>query len=294
MLFRTLWKHSFDRMERKIKRRMEQKKFAVLFVALLLLASLLAGCGQTTASKDLTITEGKLTIGTEPAYPPMEFIDEQTGETVGFDIDLAKALGEKMGLEVVFVPVAWDSIFIGLDTQKYDAIMSSVSMTNERLPNFEFTTPYLANGQVIVVKPGDESVKTPADLEGKTVGVQFQTTSDIACQKHLASGVKFDLVQYDSVDLAFLAMRSGNVNTIVVDMAVAIDYVAKYPDLYEISSASLTNEPISICIKKGNTELKDEMQKALNAVVKDGTLSEISIKWLGDDYTKNIDTELRE
>lgn len=270
------------------------KKFAIVFVTLLLLVSLLAGCGGTTASKDLTITPGKLTIGTEPAYPPMEFIDEKTGETVGFDIDLAKALGEKMGLEVVFVPVAWDGIFIGLDAKKYDAIMSSVSITNERLPNFEFTTPYLANGQVIVVKPGDESVKTPADLAGKKVGVQFQTTSDTACQKHLASGVKFDLIQYDSVDLAFLAMRSGNVNTIVVDMAVAIDYVAKYPDLYEISSASLTNEPISICIKKGNTALQKEMQKALDAVIKDGKLSEISVKWLKADYTKNIDTELRE
>jgi len=165
-------------------------------------------------------------------------------------------------------------------------------MTTARLANFEFTTPYLSNGQVIIVKPGDESIKTPADLAGKKVGVQFQTTADEACIKHLET-VQFDLIKYDSIDLAFLAMRSGNVECIVVDMAVAIDYAAKYPDKYVISSAALTNEPISICIKKGNTKLKDAIQKALDNVIKDGKLSQISTKWLGADYTKNIDTTLR-
>lgn len=267
------------------------KKTIIILVTLLFLVAVLTGCGAPSA-KGLTIKDGTLTVGVDDTYPPMEFQDEKTGETVGFDIDLAKALAEELGLKTEFVSTAWDSIFIGLDTAKYDVIMSSVSMTNERLPNFEFTKPYLANGQVIVVKPGDESIKTPADLAGKKVGVQFQTTSDVACQKHLET-VKFDLVQYDSIDLAFLAMRSGNVECIVVDMAVAIDYAAKYPDMYVISSAALTNEPISICIKKGNTKLRDAMQAALDNVIKDGKLSQISVKWLGKDYTQNIDTQLR-
>lgn len=267
------------------------KKTVIIFVTLLLLVAMLTGCGAPS-TKGLTITEGVLTVGVDNTYPPMEYQDEKTGETVGFDIDLANALAEELELTVKLVPTAWDSIFIGLDTEKYDCIISSVSMTNERLPNFEFTTPYLANGQVIVVRPGDESVKTPADLAGKKVGVQFQTTADEACKKHLET-VDFDLIQYDSIDLAFLAMRSGNVDCIVVDMAVAIDYAAKYSDQYVISSAALTNEPISICIKKGNTDLKEAMQYALDKVIKDGTLSSISKKWLGSDYTQNIDTELR-
>jgi polar amino acid transport system substrate-binding protein len=271
------------------------KKTAIIFITLLLLVATLSGCGSSASTaEDLTMTEGVLTIGVDNTYPPMEYNDEETGELVGFDVDLANAIAEKMSLEVNFVSTAWDAIFIGLDTEKYDCIMSSVSMTAERLENFEFTNPYLANGQVIVVKPGDESVQTPEDLEGKKVGVQLETTADTACQKHQASGVDFDLVQYDSIDLAFLAMKSGNVDCIVVDMAVAINYAAKYPDDYVISSASLTNEPISICIKKGNTELKDAMQTALDEVIADGTLAEISVKWLGADYTANIDTELRE
>jgi len=268
------------------------KKTVILIAVLLLIVAALTGCGGTSSEEGLTIKEGVLTVGVDDTYPPMEFNDEKTGEIVGFDIDLANAIAEEMGLKAEFVSTAWDSIFIGLDTSKYDCIMSSVSMTQERLPNFEFTTPYLANGQVIVVKPGDESVKTPEDLAGKKVGVQFQTTADEACKKHLEK-VQFDLTQYDSIDLAFLAMKSGNVDVIVVDMAVAIDYAAKYPDEYVISSAQLTNEPISICIKKGNTELKDAMQSALDKVIKDGKLSEISVKWLGEDYTQNIDTELR-
>jgi polar amino acid transport system substrate-binding protein len=267
------------------------KKTVILLVTLLFLVAVLTGCGAPS-TKGLTIKEGVLTIGVDNTYPPMEYQDEKTGETVGFDVDLANALAEELGLTVQWVPTAWDSIFIGLDTEKYDCIISSVSMTNDRLPNFEFTTPYLANGQVIVVRPGDTSVTKPADLAGKKVGVQFQTTSDEACKKHLQT-VQFNLIEYDSIDLAFLAMRSGNVDCIVVDMAVAIDYAAKYPDQYVISSAALTNEPISICIKKGNTQLKDALQYALSKVIKDKKLSAISVKWLGKDYTQDIDTNLR-
>lgn len=268
------------------------KKTVIILVTLLLLVAMLAGCGGPSA-KGLTLQEGKLLIGVDDSYPPMEFIDEQTGERVGFDIDLAKALGEELGVEIEFKSTAWDSIFIGLDTAKYDCIISSVSMTTERLEKFEFTKPYLANGQVIIVRAGDESIKTPADLAGKKVGVQFQTTADTACQKHLQT-VNFNLIKYDTGDLTILALKSGNVDCAVVDMAVAIGSVIANPEQFTITSASLTNEPIAICVKKGNTKLRDALQEALDNIAKSGKLSKISEKWLDEDYTKNIDTALTE
>lgn len=268
------------------------KKTVIILITLLLLVAMLTGCGAPS-TKGLTLQEGKLLIGVDDSYKPMEFIDEKTGERVGFDIDLAKALGQELGVEIEFKSTAWDSIFIGLDTAKYDCIISSVSMTTERLENMEFTKPYLSNGQVIIVRAGDTSIKTAADLAGKKVGVQFQTTADTACEKQRQT-IDFNLIKYDTGDLTVLALKSGNVDCAVVDMAVAIGWIIDQPDQYTITSASLTNEPISIAVKKGNTKLRDALQEALDNIAKDGKLTEISNKWLKADYTKNIDTNLKQ
>lgn len=267
-----------------------KKTLAILLVLGFVLMAL-AGCGAKEPT-GMVINDGVLMVGLDDSYPPMEYVDEKTGEQVGFDVDLAKAIGEELGLEVQLVSSAWDGIFAGLDALKYDVVMSSVSVTEERLETMTLSKPYLANGQVIVINPSDTSIQTPEDLKGKKVGVQFETTSDHACQKHLEK-VKFDLTQYDTIDQAFLAMRSGNVDTIVVDMAVAIDYCAKYPELYKISSASLTNEPICVAMKKGNTELQEKINECIKKFQEDGTMKAISEKWLGADYTTNIDEELR-
>ncbi len=268
-----------------------KKILSVLLIVCVMMMTL-AGCGSdTTTEGSMLINEGQLLVGVDDTYPPMEFLDEN-GERVGFDIDLANAIGEELGVDVVFVSTAWDSIFTGLQAKNYDVIISSVSMQEDRLENMELSIPYLANGQVIVVKPGDESIETPEDLAGKKVGVQFETTSDIACQKHLET-VDFELTQFDTIDQTFLAMESNNIDCIVVDMAVAIDYVAKKPEHFVISSASLTNEPIAVAIDKGNLELKEEIDMIIEQFKEDGTLKSISEKWLSQDYTTNIDEELR-
>ncbi len=263
-------------------------KMITLVSIILVLSIGLMGCGSSGTSE----AGGKtvLKVALNDSYPPMEFRDNNN-ELVGFDVDLAKAIGEKLDMEVEFVSTAWDGIFQGLKTDKYDAIISAVSMTKERITEFEFTKPYLANGQVIAVRLGDDSIQTAKDLDGKIVGVQLSTTADVAAEKHKET-VSFELKKYDDIIQTFSAMETGRLDAIVVDAAVAIDYVAKFPDKFEISSAQLTNEPISICIKKGNTELKDQMQKALDELSAEGKLKEISVKWLKDDYTSNIDEDL--
>ncbi|MDF2878820.1 MAG: Amino acid transporter [Clostridia bacterium] len=233
----------------------------------------------------------KITIGVDDTYPPMEYRDENN-ELVGFDIDFATALGEEMGVEIEFVSTAWDGIFTGLTTDKYDCIISSVSITPERLESYEFSKPYLSNGQVIVVKKGDASIASAADLGGKKVGVQLETTADIASQKQMEA-TPFELSQYDDIIQTFADLKTGRLDCIVVDYAVAIEYCAKNPEDYEITTAQLTNEPIAVCIKKGNTELKDKVNGAITALQEKGTMLSISDKWLGGDYVSNIDEELR-
>lgn len=291
---------------------MNKKLILALVLILTMLFTLLAGCGkvtnegaQATATDKATETatagateeptkgpiKDVLLVGMDDNYPPMEFHDVD-GKLVGFDVEMIEAVAKKLGMKVEYKFITFEGIFEGLKTDKYDCIVSAVSMTKDRLENFEFTKPYLSNGQVIVVKPGDESVKTPEDLAGKKVGVQTNTTADEACKKHLEK-TSFELKRYDDIIQTFEAMNAGHIDCIVVDYAVAIEYASKSPDKYVISSAQLTNEPISICFKKGNTALRDEVQGALEALKTDGTLAEISKKWLGgEDYTSNIDETL--
>lgn len=266
---------------------MKKRLLVAALAAVLVVAMLLGGCGAAKA-KDTIV------IALDAAYPPMEYMDND--QIVGFDADLAKAIGEKLGKKIELKNIAWEGIFIGLETDRYDVIMSSVSITPDRQKNYEFTKPYLANGQVIVTKPGDNSVKSVDDLKGKEVGVQTDTTADTACKKKLEEKGQdfFEIRRFDEIIQTFEAMSAGQIDYIVVDTVVATEYSTKYPEKYQISTAQpLTNEPIAACFKKGNTALRDEFQKALDELSKEGKLGEISKKWLfGIDYTQNINETL--
>jgi len=245
-----------------------------------------AGCKADETNK------GKvLRVGVDDTYPPMEYRDKNN-ELVGFDVELAKAIGEKMGLEVEFVPTAWDGIQQGLNTENYDVIMSSLSITPDRLKSLEFSKPYLSNGQVIVVRPGDEAKSTKIeDLKGKKVGVQLQTTADTAVTK-FEKEFNIEVTRYDQIVQTFDAMSAGYVDYIVVDLPVAIDYQLKQADKYKVTDTILTNEPIGVGIKKGNTELKDKVDKAIDELRSEGKLKELSEKLLKKDYTSDINENL--
>lgn len=253
-----------------------------------------AGNENTTpdATEENAGADNVLRIGVDDTYPPMEYRDENN-ELIGFDVDFAKALGEEMGMEVEFISIAWDGIFLGLGADKYDAIISSVSITPERLENYGFSKPYLANGQVIVVTPGNESVKTPADLAGKKVGVQIETTADVAAEKQ-NSETPFELSKYDTIMDTFADLKSGRLDAVVVDYAVALEYTTTSPEDYVITSAQLTNEPIAVCMNKEDTELVEKVNAALTALQDSGKMTEFSVKWFNEDYTSDIDEELRQ
>lgn len=281
----------------KVEEKAKMKKVIVLLMALIMTISL-GACSKKNVTDDNygdadTATPAKtvITIGVDDSYPPMEFRDENN-KLVGFDIDFGTALAEEMGVEFEYIPTAWDGIFVGLTSDKYDCIISSVSLTPERLESYEFTNPYLSNGQVIVVAPGDESIQKPEDLAGKKVGVQIETTADIAAEKQNAL-TPFDLTKYDTIMETFEDLNAGRLECVVVDYAVAIDYATNNPEKYVITSAQLTNEPIAICIKKGNTQLKDQMNEAIKKLQENGKLKEISVTWFNEDYTSDIDGQLR-
>ena len=266
------------------------KKLLTVLLCISLLLSVSA-CGKSIPK---LIEDGKLHVGIDPTYPPMEMKDG--GVYSGIDVEIINAVAEKMGLEVVFEDLAWTAIFIALDGGQVDIICSSVSITQERIDEKKmiFSDPYFSNGIFIVVPKGNTTIKTLEDLEGLTVSVQEDTTADLACKKQLEKndGPKFTISSFETVQMALLALESGQVDALVCDSPVAMDFVQKNPGKFEISSVQLSNEPIAIALRAGNEELQKEINEALKALHEDGTLSQISIKYLGEDYTKNIDTNL--
>jgi ABC-type amino acid transport substrate-binding protein len=167
-----------------------------------------------------------LRVGLNDTYAPMEYRNEDV-ELVGFDVDFAKELAKELGVKVEFTSIAWEGIFAGLNSNKYDVIISGTSITPQRLQNFEFSIPYVANGQVIVVQEGNDSIKTIEDLAGKKVGVQLETTADTAATKRLETVTeenKFEIIRYDDIISTFSDLKLGRLDAIIVDNAVAVNY----------------------------------------------------------------------
>ncbi len=267
--------------------------FLGLILSLLVIVSLTACSSATeeTASEDV-LADGVLSIGVDDTYLPMEFRNDQN-ELIGFDIDFANALGEELGVDIEFQTVAWDGIFNGLNAQQYDVIISSTSVTPERKEAFAMSDPYVANGIVLVSRTDAEPVKEFKELDGKKLGAQIETTSDIAAEKlKEEEGVDVDIKKFDGMLDAFAALEGKQIDNVITDIGVAMHYVSDKPETFVVSSEVLTNEPIGITARKGETALVDQFNEAIKSLQENGKLKEISMKWFGKDMTSDIDTEL--
>ncbi|MGN8913670.1 substrate-binding periplasmic protein [Anaerofustis butyriciformans] len=270
------------------------KKITALIITSILTTCLLTGCGSSeeVSTTPQFVKEGTLVVGIDNTYPPMEYVDD-SGKTVGFDIEFAKAIAEKMGRKVEFVNVAWDGIFAGLDSDKYDLVISSVGINKDRQEQLALSDAYLANQQVIISSKNGTQIKSIDELNGKKVAVQVSTTSDDTCQYYLSQGSEFDLRQFDGMTEAFVALEGGSVDCVVTDLVVGEYYVHNNPDKFIKTCDKLTNEPIAVAAKKSNQPLIDEVNKIIEEFKNDGTLANISKDIFGKDLTSNIDTTIK-
>ena len=276
-----------------LRRSEVKKKLAALGVLLLCAMLVLTGCSSSSSSDD-PLADGVLTIAVDDTYLPMEFRDDDN-DLVGFDIDLGNALAEQLGVKAEFVTVAWDGIFTGLTSNQYDVIISSTSITPERQESYSQSDPYIANGIVIVSRVDDTSKATTfEELAGSTVGVQLETSADVAAQTlQEETGTDITLKQFDGMLDAFSALEGKQIDYVMTDEAVAQYYVAQKPETFVISTTTpLTNEPIGVTARKEDTALTEKINEALKKLKEDGTLKSISEKWLGADMTSDIDTTL--
>jgi len=219
-----------------------------------------------------------IVVATDATWPPMEMVDKDKN-IVGFDIDFLNAVAQEAGFKVEFKNTAWDGIFGGLDLGNYDAVISSVTITDERKQNYDFSLPYINAGQVLTVPKDLEGVTSLADMAGKAVGAQIGTTGAMEVKK--VQGV--DAKNYDEIGLAFEDMAAGRIQGVVCDTPVAADYALQreeYKDKFMIVGEPFTEESYGVVVKKGNQELLDLLNKGIQAVQAKGIDKELQDKWL--------------
>lgn len=252
------------------------KKWLLWFF--LICMSLVLASGSVFASTlEEVKARGQLVIGTDATYPPMEFHDEK-GEIVGFDIDLGKAIAKELGVKAVFVDTAWDGIFPALDAKKFDIIMSSTSITEERLKTKAMSDPYYVTSQAIAVKKGNTSIKGPEDLVGKVVAVQIGTTGDLAVSE--IEGV--EIKRFDTIDKAYMEVMNGRADAVVNDLSEVSYRMKILSDMEIVATFREGEEKYGVTLRKEDTDLLEAINQALKKLKESGEYDEIYKKWFGE------------
>jgi len=255
------------------------KRILSILAAAVLLMTAFAGCSSNGNSSVPEKTT--LIVGLDDSFPPMGFRDENNN-IVGFDVDLAAEVADRLGLELKLQTIDWDSKEMELDNGTVDVLWNGLSITDARKESMLLSRAYLANSQVIVVKK-DSAVAAKADLKDKEVGVQKGSSAlDALNADEISKDVKEIVQMPDNVGI-LSDLKLGRIDAAVMDQVVADYYIAKEPDTYVILGEALAPEEYAVGFKKGNTELHDKVMAAFDEMVKDGTAAEISEKWFGED-----------
>ena len=263
------------------------KKVIAIAAAALMLLTLLAGCGNNAATPDNgEQTQTKtFTVGFDAEFPPYGYQDEN-GEYVGFDLDLAAEVCARNGWELVKKPINWDSKDMELETELIDCIWNGFTI-NGREDKYTWSTPYVDNSQVVVVGK-DSGIASYADLAGKIVAAQADSSAlaalteneDGSNEENIALAESFEkLVEVPDYNTAFMNLEAGAVDAIAMDIGVAQYQLEQRGDAFVILDGTLAAEQYGIGFKLGNTELRDAVQKTLDEMAADGTFAKIAEKW---------------
>ena len=261
-------------------------KKTILILGIILLAGCVLFTGCPKKHDGMTIREGVLLISMDIGYPPMEYFGPDGITPMGFDVEMGKEIAERLGLKPEFINTDWDGIFDGVTTDRFDVIISSVTILPERLEKHNFSKPYIANAlAMVVLKDAPVAAKTPEELENYNVAYQRATTSD-AFMKRLVNrtGLSYNSFEYDQVIRCFDELRLKRVNVIITDALVAYDYIAAEDSPFEIVWIG-SDEPdvFGICMRKGNDDLTYAINKVLEEMFYDGTMQRISYEIFGAD-----------
>ncbi len=250
---------------------MKKRILSIALVAVLA-ATLACACGKKE-STGMTVNDGVLTMATNAYFPPYEYYEGE--EIVGIDAEIAKAVADKLGLELKIEDMEFDSIITAVQTGKADIGLAGMTVTDERKQSVNFSDTYATGIQVVIVTE-DSDITSVDDLEGKKIGVQLSTTGDIYASDDY--GEEF-VEQYNKGADAVMALTQGKVDAVIIDNEPAKSFVAANEGL-KILDTEYVTEDYAACINKENTELLDAVNGALAELKEDGTLQGILDKYI--------------
>ena len=256
---------------------------AVVLVATMTIG--LTACGAKEEESAGYVDDGVLTVGIDEDFPPMSFIGED-GEITGFDMEVCTEGAKRMGMEIKIQPISWDAKDMELESGTIDCIWDAFTM-NGREDLYTWTTPYMDNAQVIVVA-ADSGITSLADLAGKTVEVQADSSAETAFKEDKAdlADTFGSLLTVPEYNTAFMDLEQGAVDAIALDIIVADYQLQQRGDgKFIVLDEPIATEQYAVGMKLGNTELCEQIQAVLDEMAADGTLAEISTKWFGEDIT---------
>lgn len=260
------------------------KKIISILSALLILFSLSACAGQKSTDLLATIQDrGYIIVAMEGTWSPWTYHNEQD-ELVGYDVEVAKAIAQKLGVNVQFVEGEWDGLLAGLDSGRYDIMVNGVGITEERQLKYDFSIPYAYNRTAVIVRKDDDSIRTMEDLKGKKTANTISSTYATQAQAYGAN-----VTAVDDLNQTIELLLSGRIDATLNAEVVYTDYIKVHPDAnIKIATYSDQIEQIAIPVRKGDAcaSLLEAINKALSELAADGTLTRLSEKYIGTDISK--------
>lgn len=224
---------------------------------------------------DPIISKGKIVIGTDATYPPMETTNDD-GTLAGYDIELGRKIAENLGVIAEFKDITWDDLFTALETKEVDIIISAVTINDEREQIYDFSSPYLNAGQVIITQRTNSAISTTSDLRGLKIAVQSGTTNETEALKYTETD---KVLKFENFEDATAALVAGEADAIFSDLTNAKGIIESNPEL-KIASAPFTNDYYGVVIRKGESDLVTRINEALDSLRQQGYLVFLQQKWL--------------
>ena len=230
------------------------------------------------------LSRGKIIVGIEGTYPPFTYHDDN-GDLAGYDVDVARSIAEKLGVEVEFVEAAWDSLLIGVDTGKFDTVINCVSITEERQEKYDFTQPYYFTSRQVVVRGDDDSIQSEDDLKGKKIATNLTNAYIDWYESHGA-----EVVGIDTSGEAAEMLLSGRVDFTSFSEVILADFLKEHPeaDLKVAFVIPDSEAQVGIPFRKGETRLVETVNGILDELRSEGKLLELSEKYFEADYTVSV------